>query len=69
MASQWVYIRDLGWLWDATLGGRVGLLRYGTDNDFWPQGWQLDVEGAAFPRLDLDHARDLQTLTFGPAFR
>ena len=21
-------------------------------NDFWPQGWQLDVEAAAFPRLD-----------------
>ena len=32
----------------------MGLLRYGTTNDFWPQGWQLDVEAAAFPRLDGD---------------
>lgn len=52
LGSQWVHERDQGWLWDATLGGRVGLLRYGTENDFWPQGWQLDVEGAAFPRLN-----------------
>ena len=31
---------------------RVGLLRYGTTNELLPQGWQLDVEAAAFPRLD-----------------
>jgi hypothetical protein len=64
MGSQWVSLRDLGWRWDATLGGRVGLVRYGTENDFWPQGWQLDVEGAAFPRLDLEHLRDLDTVDF-----
>ena len=44
--------RNQGGLWDSTIGGRVGILRYGTTNDFWPQGWQLDVEAAAFPRLD-----------------
>ena len=43
-----------GWVWDSTLGARVGVLRDGTDNDLWPEGWQLDVEGAAFPRLSLD---------------
>lgn len=64
MGSQWFHERTLGWRWDATLGGRVGLLRYGTENDFWPQGWQLDVEGAAFPRVDLDHQRDLDTVDF-----
>jgi len=37
---------------DAVLGARVGLLRYGDQNDLLPQGWQLDAEGAAFPRLD-----------------
>ena len=52
--TQFVHERNQGWLWDSTLGGRVGLFRYGTDNDFWPQGWQLDIEGAAFPRLELD---------------
>jgi hypothetical protein len=54
LGGQLVYERKQGWLLDATLGGRVGVLRYGTDNDLWPQGWQLDIEGAAFPRLDQD---------------
>ena len=57
LGGQLVYERKEGWLLDATLGGRVGVLRYGTNNDFWPQGWQVDIEGAAFPRLDQD--RDL----------
>ncbi len=64
IATQWVHLRNLGWRWDATIGGRVGLLRYGTDNDVWPQGWQLDVEAAAFPRLDLEHLRDLDAVDF-----
>ena len=64
-ASEIVYDKKLGWLWDATIGARVGLVRYGTEDstspECWqlPEGWQLDVEGAAFPRLDLP-ARDLQ---------
>ena len=64
IASQWVRERNLGWLWDSTLGGRVGLLRYGTESAIWPQGWQLDVEGAAFPRLDLERDRDLVACDF-----
>jgi hypothetical protein len=64
-ASEIVHDAKLGWLWDATIGARVGLLRYGTEDPVslagWerPEGWQLDVEGAAFPRLDLPQ-RDLQ---------
>jgi hypothetical protein len=58
LASYWVYDRGQGWLWDATLGGRVGLLRYGSRDSVWPEGWQLDVEGAAFPRMTLDEERD-----------
>jgi len=54
LAWQWVHERKQGWLWDASLGARAGLVRFGSDNDFWPQGWQVDVEGAAFPRLDAD---------------
>ncbi|MEN6458511.1 MAG: DUF1207 domain-containing protein [Thermoguttaceae bacterium] len=55
-----------GWLWDSTLGGRVGLLRYGTDSELWPEGWQLDIEGASFIRmtLDPDHDRDVQAIDF-----
>jgi hypothetical protein len=68
--SDIIYDHKLGWLWDSTLGARVGLLRYGTEDATspdgctpWPEGWQLDVEGAAFPRLDLP-ARDLQDVDF-----
>jgi hypothetical protein len=37
-----------------TLGGHVGILRYGTTDAFWPEGVQLDLEGAAFPRMTGD---------------
>lgn len=50
--------------WDAALGGRVGLLRFGNDDPFRPQGWQLDFEGAALPRLTLDDMRDLDSVDF-----
>ncbi|MBN2473403.1 MAG: DUF1207 domain-containing protein [Pirellulales bacterium] len=59
LASKTVYERELGWLWDIALGGRVGLLRYGNGEIAYPEGWQLDLEGAAFPRLDFEHGHDL----------
>src|SRR5262249_6830540 len=40
-----------GTMWDATLGGRVSLVRYGTPNGYRPEGWELQIEGAALPRL------------------
>jgi hypothetical protein len=40
-----------GTIWDATLGGRVSLVRYGTPNGYRPDGWELQFEGAAMPRL------------------
>jgi hypothetical protein len=52
LGSQLVYVRGQGAVLDSTIGTRVGFIRYGTDSEVWPQGWQLDVEGAAFPRLD-----------------
>lgn len=50
--------------WDGALGGRVGLLRYGTGDPLHPQGWQLDVEAAAFVRLTLDEIRDFETADY-----
>ncbi len=50
--------------WDITLGGRVGILRWGTTDPQWPEGWQLDIEGAAFPRLNLDEAADVDATDF-----
>ncbi|MEJ7591752.1 MAG: DUF1207 domain-containing protein [Planctomycetaceae bacterium] len=38
-------------VWDAVLGGRLGLLRYGNCDSVNPQGFQLDVEGAVFARV------------------
>ena len=64
IGSQWVHERDRGWLWDVTIGGRVGMLRYGTQDIAWPEGWQLDIEGAAFPRLNLEQDRDLDSVDF-----
>jgi hypothetical protein len=48
-----------GWLWDSTLGGRVSVLRYGTDTTLHPQGFEVQLEGAAFVRLDPARDRDL----------
>jgi len=47
------------WLWDASVGGRIGLLRYGTHDPLWAEGWQIDAEAAAFPRLSADADGDL----------
>ena len=38
-------------VWDAVLGGRLGLLRNGSCDSVNPQGFQLDVEGAVFARV------------------
>ncbi len=51
-------------LWDANLGGHVGLIRLGTVEAAWPQGWQLDLEGSGQVRLDPDDERDLQAADF-----
>lgn len=54
----------LGWQLDYTVGGRVGLVRYGTTDNILPQGWQLDLEGAAFPRVNLDENMDLDAADY-----
>lgn len=51
-AAQWVYERRLGWMWDVAVGGRMGLLRYGSRAGPRPEGWQIDFEGAVFPRIE-----------------
>lgn len=59
MAGQWVEDQNWGWIWDVALGGRVGILRYGNDSASRPEGWQVDLGGAAFPRLQLNHDLDV----------
>jgi hypothetical protein len=57
--SVWSHEKDQGWLWDVTLGGRAGILRYGDQDPLRPHGWQLDIEGAAMVRLDPEEERDV----------
>lgn len=38
-------------VWETALGGRAGLLRYGTGGLQNPQGFQWDLEGAVFARV------------------
>lgn len=64
LASQHTYIKDQGWSWDAVLGARVGLLRYGNQDPIRPDGFQLDIEGSAQPRLDVPDDVNLQAADF-----
>lgn len=50
--------------WDATVGARVALLRFGDADPIHPHGWEWNVEGAALPRLTLDDVRDLVSTDF-----
>lgn len=51
-------------LWDSALGGRGGLLRFGNQSAVNPEGFQLDVEGAAFVRLLPEDERDVNAVDF-----
>ncbi|MBU6277058.1 MAG: DUF1207 domain-containing protein [Planctomycetes bacterium] len=53
-----------GWLWDTTLGGRASILRYGSDTVVHPQGFEVQIEGAAFVRLDPQDERDLRSADY-----
>ena len=48
-------------VWDATLGGRVGLFRQDNPTRFDLDAWQIDVEGAAIVRLDAQDKQDLES--------
>lgn len=45
--------RSEGWLMQATIGARVGIARFGTDELARPEGYQFDLEAASFPRVAL----------------
>jgi hypothetical protein len=51
-------------LWDPTLGGRVGLLRYGDCDPLQPQGFELDFYGAAVARLDAEESQDMDSTDY-----
>ena len=63
-ASQWLEDERAGSLWDITLGFRKALLRHGTDEPDRPQGFEVDFEGAASPRLLPGQSYDLMSVDF-----
>jgi hypothetical protein len=68
LASMWVKEKDFGWMWDIALGGRAGILRFGSESPDRANGWQLDIEGAGFPRLDMEHERDVISTDYRAGF-
>ncbi len=53
-----------GEMFDGSLGGRKGLIRYGNRNPYRPQGFQLDVEAAAQVRLNFEEDMDVQATDY-----
>jgi len=64
LAAHILNVRDQGGVFEGTLGTRVGLLRYGSLDPFWPDGWQIDAEGAAHIRMDLPDQVEVQAVDF-----
>lgn len=64
LGTQIFHAQGDGAVWDSTLGGQVGLLRFGTREAAWAQGWQLDLEGSAQVRLDPDENLDLRSVDY-----
>jgi Protein of unknown function (DUF1207) len=50
--------------WETQLGGRVGLLRNGEYTAINPNGWQVDLEGAAQTRVLPEGDSDLEAVDF-----
>ncbi len=56
--------KDRGPILESTIGGRLGLLRHGTQGPVNAQGWQWDLESAAMLRQDLDEQLDVEATDF-----
>lgn len=65
LSSSFVWEQDQGWLWDIGLGGHIALVRFGDRGESGRvQGWEWQVEGAGFPRLDFENDLDLLASDF-----
>lgn len=64
MGTSLLFERGGDTLEESTLGARLGLVRYGTPGAIQPEGWQLDVEGAAFLRQNWTHDIDVDAVDF-----
>jgi len=62
LGTQLVHEQKDGWLWDSTLGGRVGLFRWGPAD--YPSGVQLDLLAAAKLRMDPHQESDVRSVDY-----
>jgi len=53
-----------GWVLDSVLGGRAGILRFGSPTATGAEGWQLDAEAAAFLRMNPEEGWDVDSADF-----
>ncbi len=63
-SSVWFYETGVGWIWESALGGRFPMVRYGTGDATNPEGWQLELEGGAFTRVDVGTGTDVDAVDF-----
>ncbi len=63
-SSVWFYETGVGWIWESALGGRFPMVRYGTADAIDPEGWQLELEGGAFTRVDVGTGTDVDAVDF-----
>lgn len=70
LSSRILHLSGEGMLWALEAGARVGVWRYGTPSGWRnpytgrPEGWQVDIQGAAFPRLNFEHELDVDAVDF-----
>lgn len=64
----WLMEKNRGMVLETALGGRAGLLRYGTLDSLQPQGFQLDLEGAGMARVDPEEHSDLEGCDYRVGF-
>lgn len=68
MSAGIISIPDDSTMWDATIGGRVGMFRVGSSDPLRPRGLQLDVEAAAMLRLDIPENVDVCSADYRVGF-
>ncbi|MGD9854962.1 MAG: DUF1207 domain-containing protein [Planctomycetaceae bacterium] len=64
MGTATLLEKDRGPILESIIGGRMGLLRYGSPGPIDPQGWQWDLESAAMLRQDFDEELDVEATDF-----
>ena len=64
MAATIVRIQEDSSIMDGTAGARVALFRIGTKDPIRPRGFEMDVEGAAMVRLDLEEEVDVRSTDY-----